>query len=153
MIDWGDPWCDVGEEYNMKTRVFYSHVLALRASLGLRNDKIFPFDYWLIRNQGIWDEPQDLYHGTISELLTYIKHYYEEALKKLKKRLEKVEDCFENNEILNYHRLDPANKDKKLGSSLWCHPWGDNQKFHRMIESSLTQIGYDFKFKWENKQK
>lgn len=153
LIDWGDSWCDVGEEYNMKTRVFYSHVLGLRASLGLRNDKIFPFDYWLIRNQGIWDEPQNLYYGTISELLTYIKHYYEEALSKLKKRLEKVEDCFENNEILNYHRLDPANKGKNLGSSVWCHPLGDNEKFHSMIENSLTQIGYDSKFKWKNKTK
>lgn len=153
LIDWGDPWCDVGEEYNMKSRVFYSHMLELRASLGLRNDKILPFDYWLIRNQGIWDEPQELYHGTISELLAYTKHYYEEALEKLKKRLESVEPCFENNEIVNYFKLDPSQKEYNIGSVVYSHPWGNHPRFHEMIESELTKIGYEFKFRWKDKKK
>lgn len=152
LIDWGDPWCDVGEEYNMKTRVFYSHVFELRASLGLRNDKIIPFDYWLIRNQGMWDDPQNLYHGTISELLSYIKYFYVEALDKLKYRLEKVELSFENNEIVNYFKLDPLLKEYNIDSIVYSHPWGNNDEFHELIETVLNQVGYK-KFKWSNRKK
>ncbi|MFY0602938.1 MAG: DUF4365 domain-containing protein [Flavobacteriaceae bacterium] len=150
LIDWGDPWCDAGEDYNMKTRVFYSHVLELRLSLGLRSDKILPFDFWLIRNQGIWDEPCELYHGTLSELISYIKYYYEEALVKLKRRLEKVEPSFENNELVNYFNLHPLMQERSNVSVVYSHPFGNNKKFHELIESELLKIGYTPKFKWNN---
>lgn len=152
LIDWGDPWCDVDEEYNMKARVFYAHVLSLRTSLGLRNDKIFPLDYWLIRNQGIWDEPQNFFYSTISELLAYIKYYYEEAIDKLKIRLESVEKCFENFEILNYDKLHMSTFPKNNNTITWHHPLKDNESFHGMIESSLSQIGYEHKVIWRNKK-
>lgn len=151
LIDWGDPWCSVEEEYNMKARVFYSHVLELRASLGLRNDVIFPFDYWLIRNQGMWDDPQDLYHATISELIFYIKFYYEEALNKLDKRLAKVEPCFENNEIINYFKLHPLQETYKIHSVVYTHPLGNYDGFHKSIEKSLTMMGYGLRYKWRAK--
>jgi len=153
LIDWGDPWCDIGEDYNMKVRVFYSHVLEFRASLGLRNDKIIPFDYWLIRNQGVWDEPMQLYHGTVSELLAYIKYYYEEALDKLKTRLEKVEASFENNELMNYFRLGYTMSENSNVSIVCFHPLGNKKEFHDLIESKLKEIGYDLRFKWKNKKK
>lgn len=150
LIDWGDAWSEVGDDYNMKVRVFYSHVLELRASLGLRNDKLIPFDYWLIRNQGMCDDPLTFYHGTISELLYYIKHFYNEALAKLRLRLEKVEPSFENNEIVNYFRLDPLMQNSSLHSIVFAHPWGDKKEFHDFIEISLNSLGYS-KFKWHKR--
>jgi|GEM_PF-4645649 len=152
LIDWGDLWCDVDEEYNMKARVFYSHVLSLRTSLGLRNDKIFPFDYWLIRNQGIWNEPHNFFYSTISELLAYIKYYYEEAIEKLKIRLEGAKKCFENYEILNYTKLSNSVFSKRNNVTAWKHPLKDDGKFHGMIESSLSQIGYEHKILWKHKE-
>lgn len=151
LIGWGDPWCDAGEDENMKIRVFYSHVLELRTSLGLRNDMIISFDQWLIRNDGMWGDPLTFYHGTLSEVLLYIKYYCEEALKKLKLRLEKVELSFETNELVNYFRTNLFQEEENY-TIVYSHPDKYRESFHRNIEKKMADIGISFQ-KWQPKNR
>lgn len=148
LIDWGDPWCGIGDETFLQVRVFYSHVLELRSSVGLTNEKIVPYELWLIRNQGMWDEVTDLYHGTFSELMSYIGHYYKEAVSKLQQRLNAIEPGFEHNDILHYFKSSSLRDEHVI---YHYHPYGDEPKFHQYIEAKLKEVGYS-KFKWNNKE-
>lgn len=151
LIDWGDPWCAVDKELNMKSRIFYAHVLELRASIGLRNDNVIPFHYWLIRNEGIWGDSLHFYYGTISELLTYLKFSYEEAIQKLKSRLEKIELSFETNELVNYFKLHPFLKSRTVQQVVFSNRLAKSEKFHKMIESNMDRLGYKKLMRWQPK--
>ena len=153
-IDWGDPWCEIDEEMNSQARIFYNHVLELRLSTGLTNEKIFPFEFWLIRNQGLWDDVT-LYHGTFSELMKYIKDFYLEAFSILTQRVKNVDLSFENNEIINYfqtlERKTNSNEYPQYSGHSFWHPLANDLNFHKLIEKALEQKGV-LKFKWSQKR-
>jgi len=150
-IDWGDPWTGIGEELDFKTRFFYNHTLELRLSVGLTNQGIFPLDFWYIRNDGVWSSPYELFHGTFSEIMKYISPYYDEAIEKLFKRIRKVKPSFENNEIVNYFKLDPLfEKAPQNVVVVVPHRWSKDKKFHTLIEDELKKINA-LKVSWVEK--
>ncbi len=142
MVDSGNPWVEIVEDLDFKTRLFYNHVLELRLSVGLTNEKIIPLEDWYIRNSGMWEGTYFLYHAIFSELMKYISPYYEEAMGQILKRIKTVEGNFENNEIINYFKLHPLFKDdrKKNVTIHFVHPLEKSNEFHARIEDELKKI-------------
>lgn len=138
MIHGGDPWCQIGEDDDFKTRLFYRHVLQLRSSLGLSNVEIPSVDSWYIRSAAIWNDYFQLFHAVFSELMLFIGPYYEEALQKLQDRLEFVEECFENQELINFYLQ------KKGGPDNVTYSFMDERfsdpNFHKEMENKLDRI-------------
>ncbi|MEO1263192.1 MAG: DUF4365 domain-containing protein, partial [Bacteroidota bacterium] len=147
---WGDPWCAVEPEDSMVLKLFYFHVLELRSSVGLRNDFIFPFHYWMIRNQGIWEDGVSLFNGTYDEIANYLKPFYEEAIEKIKTRLSKVSTKFEHLELINYFKLHSLLQGNNNVSIDIKHPSSEDEAFHKMMENALSRVGMK-KYKWRKK--
>jgi hypothetical protein len=107
MIDCGDKLMPIGDEDNSSVKQIYRHVVQLRLVLGLPVMEIIPLDDWYIRNAALCENELVLCHSVFSELMRYLKTYYEEAIDRLKKRLQMVEARFENRDVINYFRLGP----------------------------------------------
>lgn len=137
MIDGGDPWCQIGEEEDAKTRLFYRHVLQLRSSMGLTNLEIPSIDDWYIRSASLWEDDFRLFHSTFSELMLFLKPYYEEAHNILFSRLSSVEPCFENQELINYYIHSQQGNENV--SYTYRDERFDNPSFHKYLEDKLKK--------------
>lgn len=157
MIDWGDAWMMIIEEDDFKTRIFYKHVLQLRLSVGLLNDEIPRIDDWYIRSLAIWEDNPYLFHGVFSELMSYIKPFYEEAFKKLKKRVKNVELTFENSELISFFEDESAfeegsDQTPNIGLTTYLDQRFSDNKFHSRFEEMLKNKN-SLKYSYFNKKK
>lgn len=145
LIDHYDFGSELEDEEDMQSRVFYQHALELRSSVGLTNEKIFPYSYWAIRNEGVF-RSDIMTHTILSELISYIGYYYNQALECLVERLSKVEqNRFDNIIIINYFIK------KKIvdGSREYFFDNAAYQRaFHNNIENALREVGYKVRFKF-----
>lgn len=146
-IDHFDAWCPVHEEEDFKLRLLYRHTLQLRCNLGLKNEEIPPLDHWFIRNEALWDA-RELFWGTFNELMSFIKPYYEEAVTVLRKKMEGVQYCIENQELMSFFNnldrhtsIDVILHDSRVGSD----------PFHAKMESLLKENG-SLRYSWFDKK-
>lgn len=146
LIDWGDPWADIGEEHNDNVLLFYGHVVQLRLALGC-TEPIIPMLWWQIRNRAIWHE-RVFYYATFSELMLYIRPFYLEAIDKLKQRLANVTLTIGNEDLIQHFRLGAyADVMKSIedagghcGGFVASDPILTDQAFHDDFERILEQL-------------
>ncbi|HHT9113378.1 MAG: DUF4365 domain-containing protein [Planctomycetes bacterium] len=150
-VDWGDPWCQISDEDDANVRLFYKHLLQLRSSLGLLNQDIPSLESWYVRSAAMWDDDFLLFHAVFSELIKIIGPKYDEAITELKKKLEKVKENFENQEIINFF-LELTDEKPSNVTYVYRDERFQSENFHRNMENKLREAGA-LRFSWFDKKK
>jgi len=136
-IDHYDDPGEMFEDEHDRLRLFYQHALRLRLDLGFRNDDIPALADWYAREAATWDSMDTLSWAIFSELMKFITPYYEEAMTRLRERLDRVEPTEDNYRVKNLvERL----KGKSV-SIVIADPRTRDLGFQRKFEKMLQKAG------------